>query len=318
MRGLRQQQGFTLPEMLVAMSLALIVFGATLAVLTAYTHFWQGSTQRLDAQNQARLAAARITRQLRNIASPISTPKLLERATPYDVVFQTIGTVSGANLSGAERVRYCIPQDTTSGTASNERLYSETQTWTTTTQPSSPWSSDSSVTIPCPDSPVPSGVGNPVVVANGVTNRAPVHASSPPAAFCFNNSCAPPTDLSKVFTVQVDLFENPTPSVPKAETELRDAAFLRNQPRAPVGDFTYTATGGGGVLLNGGISYSPDGQDLSYAWSCSPSCPDAGALSQSTGLVDWNPGAGTYSVTLIVTDQTGLVSPPKTYSVSVT
>ena len=50
-----------------------------------------------------------------------------------------------------------------------------------------------------------------------------------------------------------------TPSQSRSEAELESSAFLRNQPRAPVSQFTYTATGSGGVLLNGGISYSPDG-----------------------------------------------------------
>ncbi|MFL5824013.1 MAG: PKD domain-containing protein, partial [Solirubrobacteraceae bacterium] len=128
-----------------------------------------------------------------------------------------------------------------------------------------------------------------------------------------------PSDLGSVFTVQIDVFVNPTPTVAAAESEVRSGAFLRNQPRSPVVNFTYTATGGGGVLLNGGTSYSPDGEDLTFAWSCtSDACPDnAGLTLSNQGLVDWSPGAGTYTVQLTVTDQTGLTA-TSTQSVTVT
>jgi hypothetical protein len=144
-----------------------------------------------------------------------------------------------------------------------------------------------------------------VIVQNYVTNRYQQRTDRP--AFSFNNGTAP-SNLAAVYTVQIDLFVNPTPSVPAAETELRSGAFLRNQPRSPVANFTSTDTGQGGVLLNGATSYSPNGLDLSYSWACGAgSCPDSSALTNSqSGLVDWTPGAGTYTVQLTVTDQTGL------------
>lgn len=304
----RGQQGFTIVEVLVGIVLVIVVFSATLAALDAFSNQTQGSTKRNDAQDQARVAIDRVVRQLRNIASPISSPKLLERAAPYDVVFQTVGTPNGSNLTGAQRVMYCIPQDTPSGSPSNEVVYSETQTWSTTTPPSDPWSSDPTVTIQCPDSSPPPGTGAPIVVASGVTNRYQQRTDRP--ALTYNNGSAP-SDLSKIFTVQVDLFVNPTPNLAAAETELRSAAFLRNQPRAPIASFTYTPTGGGGVLLNGAPSYSPDGQNLAYAWACTAPSPCSGSAalaSSASGLVSWKPGAGTYTVTLTVTDQTGLTA----------
>ena len=321
--GSRQgERGFTLVELLIAMTLAVVVFGATLDVLINYTHEETGATERIDSQDSARLGIDRIVRQLRNIASPVTSPKLLERATPYDVVFQTIAsagtnnTSCGSNTTCTERVRYCIPQDTVSGTRADEQVIGETQTWTTSTPPSSPWSSDSSVDIACPDNPLPSGVTKSVVVAPYVTNRYQQRTDRP--AFTFNNGSAP-SDLGSVFTVQLDLFVNPNPDTPAAESEVRSGAFLRNQPRSPVATFTYTDTGSGGVLLNGGTSYSPDGEDLTYNWTCtSASCPDNSGLTLSNqGLVNWRPGAGTYTVQLTVTDQTGLTA-ISTQSVTVT
>jgi prepilin-type N-terminal cleavage/methylation domain-containing protein len=308
--AVRQEAGFTLVELLIAMVLAAVVFGATLDVLINYTHQYAGTTERMDSQNSARLGVDRIVRQLRNIASPVTSPKLLERATPYDIVFQTIGaagvnnTTCGQNTTCDERVRYCIPPDTTPGTRSDEEVVGETQTWTTATAPADPWSSDPSVTIPCPDTTLPSGVSKFVAVAPSVTNR---YQGADRPAFSYNNG-SDPSDLSSVFTVQVDLFVNPTPSVAAAEVEIRSGAFLRNQPRQPVADFTPLTTGNGGVLLNGAISYSPDGENLTYSWTCTGTpCPHNTTLTSSNqGLVDWTPGAGTYTVQLTVTDQTGL------------
>jgi type II secretory pathway pseudopilin PulG len=322
MRTAARQEGFTLVEVLIGMVLTVIVFGATLTLLDSFSHQWQRGQQRLGAQGYARLGIDRIVRQLRNIASPVSTPKLLERATPYDVVFQTVGTPSGSNLSGAQRVRYCIPADPSPGSSTTEVLWGETQTWSTTAAPASPWSSDPTATLPCPDLPAPSGVKE-AVVASAVTNRYVGQGRTEQPAFTFNNAAAPsnPNQLNQVFTVQISLFVNSTPTFPNAETKLTSAAFLRNQPRAPVPTFTPTLIeGGGGVLLNAGGSYSPDGEDLAYSWSCtSPApCPDAAALaSANTGLVVWRPGAGTYTVVLTVTDQTGL-SAPSTQQVTVT
>ena len=309
----RHEGGFTLIELLMAMILAAVVFGATLDVLINYTHEYTGSTQRMDSQNSARLGVDRIVRQLRNIASPVTSPKLLERATPYDIVFQTIAsagvnnTSCGSNTTCDERVRYCIPQDTNPGTSTDEEVVGETQTWTTASVPADPWSADPTVTIPCPDTTLPTGVTKSVAVAPSVTNRYQGRSDRP--AFTFNNGTAP-SNLGSVFTVQVDLFVNPTPTVPAAEVEIRSGAFLRNQPRSPVATFTYTDTGNGGVLLNGGTSYSPDGEDLTYSWTCTTtSCPHNSTLTGSNqGLVDWSPGAGTYTVQLTVTDQTGLTN----------
>ncbi|HEY2159761.1 MAG TPA: hypothetical protein VGH24_00505, partial [Solirubrobacteraceae bacterium] len=103
-----REDGVTLPEVLIGMVLTVIVFGATLTVLDAFSHQYQGGQQRLSAQNAARVGIDRIVRQLRNIASPVTTPKLLERAAPNDIVFQTVGARSTGNPTGTERVRYCV------------------------------------------------------------------------------------------------------------------------------------------------------------------------------------------------------------------
>lgn len=302
MRSIREESGYTLIEMLVAMTMSLIVFGVALGILTAYNNGAQASSVRNQAQDRARLTIDLIAEQLRNIASPITSPKLVERASSYDLVFQTVNTPSGSNTGGAERVRYCIPQDTTAGDSTKEVMITQTQTWSTATPPAIPWGSG------CPDTTLTSAV-----VVPSVTNRYQQNATRP--VFTYNNGSAP-SDLSKITSVQIDLFVNPTPSVPAAQAELRSALFLRNQLQAPVANITSTPTGSGGVILNAGSSYSPDGTDLSYEWSCTGTCPSSSTLTDtSNGLIYWKPGAGTYTVNLTVTDPTGLTG---TTSASVT
>jgi len=323
MSALRRQDGFTLVELLVAMVMSLIVFSATLTLLESYLRQSAAATKRLDAQDQARLAVDRIVRDLRNVSSPLTTPKLLERATPYDVVFQTIGTPSGANVSGIQRVRYCVPQDSSTGSASEEVLIAQTQTWTTPTPAANPWTSDPSQTIACPDLTFAPAAGQPVytVLAQSVMNRYQQTSAYP--AFSYNNgldgNSVAATDLPQVSTIQVNLRVNPTPSLSGATTQIQSSAYLRNKQHAPVAQFTYTATGSGGVILNAGQSYSPDNEQLSFAWACTSSpCPSAGTLAiASNGLVSWRPGAGTYTVALTVTDQTG-VETTTTQQVTVT
>jgi prepilin-type N-terminal cleavage/methylation domain-containing protein len=315
MSFLRREHGFTLIEALVAMAIAVVVFGATLTILEVYMRQSNGVTQRFDAQNQARVAVDRIIRQLRNVASPLTSPKLLERATPYDLVFQTIGSSNGANVAGTERVRYCIPDDTSSGSSSNDELISQTETWSTSSTPADPWSSDPSVTIPCPDTTF-AAQPNGVVLASSVVNRykqtGPPGTSAEQPAFAFNNGTLPEgnsvtaSDLSSISTIQVNLWVNPTPKVKGATTEIQSSAYLRNKEHSPVATFTYSAIGNGAVILNAGTSYSPDGQQLSFKWNCT-SCSGTTSLSSATdGLVSWQPGAGTYTVTVTVKDQDGL------------
>jgi prepilin-type N-terminal cleavage/methylation domain-containing protein len=336
MSRLRREAGFTLVELLVAMALSLVVLGAVVQVFVTYNRQTYYNNQRLDAQDKARLAVDRVVRQLRNVASPITTPKLLERATPYDIAFQTVGSPSGGssgNTSGVERVRYCIPPDAT-GSAGNEYLYAETQTWSTSTPASDPWTSDPTQTITCPDIPLginetcPNSAGgscSATAIAYGVDNRYKGDTTQP--AFTFITGTAPSTSSStsitnpattQISSVQMNLFVNPTtrllttqPDLQKNAFQIQSSAFLRNQQLAPVASFSSTPTGSGNVVLNGASSYSPDGDDLTYSWSCtSPSpCPNSATLAAvSDGLISWSPGTGTYTVQLTVTDSTGLTN----------
>ena len=295
------ERGFSLVELLVAVSLSLAVFGIVATALVAYQNDAQRATRQSDSQDQARTAIDRVVRELRNVASSRIGPSLIERTGAYDLVFQTISTTAPAagsgNAAGVARVRYCLPPDPSPGSAANQVMYAQTESWTGASVPPNPWTA----TSPCPSAPgsLPAGASiSTTRLAEHVMNR---RAGASRPAFAYDS-----TTLSQITTIDVDLFVDGNPDLPPGETELRGAAFLRNQNQAPVAAFTANATGNGHVLLNGGGSSDPDNQRLTLAWF-----KVAGGTRTpigTAGLLDWAPGPGTYTVELQVTDTGGLTS----------
>jgi prepilin-type N-terminal cleavage/methylation domain-containing protein len=294
------ERGFTMIELLVAVTLSLVVFGLVGTTLVAYQNDAQRSTRQNDSQDRARLAIDRIVSELRDAASSRAIPSLVEAAGPYDLVFQTIGSPPAGgsqNPTGLIRMRYCIPPDPAPGTAAREALFMQTQSWSGSSAPANPWAGGATA---CPSSgPPPTGSSiSTTKLAAGVMNR---FEGRDRPAFSYDSA-----DLSQITTIGFDLFIDVDPDQAPDETELRSAAFLRNQNQAPVASFTATATGGGHVLLNGGGSSDPDNQQLTYEWfrmvGATPTPIGA------TGLLDWAPGAGSYEVRLTVTDSGGLAT----------
>jgi len=288
------ERGFTLIELMVAMTMMVFVFGLIGTSLVAYQNDAARTTRQNDSQDQARLAVDRIVRELRNVASTRATPTLIESAGPYDLVFQTIGSApasGSANVTGTERVRYCLPADPAPGAASKEVLIVQTQTWTTATPPANQWTGSTA----CPSTPA--GSVTTARLAENVTNR---YAGANRAAFTYDSAT-----LSQVTSVGINLFVDGDVDQAPEEVQLRSAAFIRNQNQPPVASFTASPTGAGHALLNAGASSDPDNQQITFKWF-----RVVGATKTqigTSGLLDWAPGAGTYSVQLEVTDSGGLV-----------
>jgi PKD repeat protein len=135
-------------------------------------------------------------------------------------------------------------------------------------------------------------------LASNVTNRI---AGADRSAFTYYPSAA---SLTTITSVGINIFVDASTQQPPDETQLRSSAFLRNQNQAPIASFSATPTGDGHVLLNGGSSSDGDGTPLSFVWS---NVTGGGNVTIGTAAVlDWHPGAGTYSVKLTVTDPGGL------------
>lgn len=306
-RALRSERGFTLVEILVAMTMALVVLASTFTILDLFNQHYTQSNQRTDAQDRARWALDRIAWELRNTATETTAtgsgtsttyaPTLLERATPWDIVFDTVIPYSslglssyGSNTSQVVRLRYCVPNDTSTGTSSAEVVYQQIETWTTSTPPTSPWGSSTSTTYPCPDT---SSVSNNTVVVQGVTNRYLQRTDRP--LFYYDGFSTPANGITNVKTVQMDLFANPTPTNSGTESEIKSGTDVRASADVPSAYFTTTSEGTGKVLLNA-EAYSPDNNQVTYAWSCSGSnCPTSGSnvLNATSAQYEWSPGTGT-------------------------
>jgi type II secretory pathway pseudopilin PulG len=288
MTRLRDERGLTLVEMIVAVGLTLLVFGLVLTSLDVFQRNNTTDHLRQEAQDKARSAIDRLTGELRNVAAPSKgAAGALEEASAYSLVFQSVSSsqvFGGENKSNQMRVRYCL----NASTPTNETLWREAQTWTTSTAPVAP------STAQCP-SAAPAWSIKSQLVSN-VTNE--MGQSRP--LFYYDSG-----ELAKIKSVEADIFINVKPaSAHPGETELKDGVLLRNSLGPPVARFTVTVVGNHQVLLNGSASSDPNGQPLIYQWYM-----DGAALSGGTSQ-QYESGeikpTGSHTFKLKVTDTAGL------------
>ena len=280
-----QECGFSLVEMLAGIAIFVVVLGATLTALETFVLGVERNQRRNDTQQQARTALDRMTRELRNLASPTpDQPHAVDKAAPADLVFLSVKPAesgTGANTANVRRLRFCL--DTSDPRAGV--IWRQEQTWATSTTPVVP------ATASCPD-PDARWTSSEVVTAN-VVNQA--NGQSRPL-WTYNASTTADVSFIRT-TVVVDR----APGAAPAESTLSSGVFLRNQNRLPSAAFTATITGNGHVLLNGSPSSDPEGQPLTYTWY-------DGATQVGTGVTyDYlAPATGARSLHLRVTDPGGL------------
>ena len=290
------EAGFTLVELLVAMTISMVVLGATLDAFAGFDSSSRAANVKNDSQAYVRQSMDQLVGELRNAVSsgtPVAAP--VEKATPYDLIFQTVdhdlATAGGANALKLKRVRYCLDDSV----PSRERLWKQTQRWTTAIAPVVPSSTG------CPSSAWNTW-GAPVAAADRLVNT--YQGQSRPV-FVFSYTPTTSTALTDIAGIQTSLFVNPEPTNPRAGAELTSAVRLRNANRAPTAAFTLTQQNGH-VLGNASQSQDPDGQDLTYQWSLNGT-----TISGATNARLDYPGlasGSTYSFTLKVTDPGGLSS----------
>jgi type II secretory pathway pseudopilin PulG len=236
--GMRREEGYTLVELLVAMILMLIVMGATLTTFSSGQRRQRVNERQIDSVELARSTLARMSKQLRNLASPTNAAiKTIDVAQDNDLVFQTYEPAK-------RRVRYCL--NTTS-----HQLFQMTQT-------ADPTAGNLPATATC--AAVTTGWNKVVIVANNVVNQ---RAQSVPV-FQYN---APTTDTAKITTITATVFvdvnaANKRPDQLKVATGLG----LRNQNQNPTSGFSVRGLGGRRFLLDAAASADPEGRTLTYIW----------------------------------------------------
>lgn len=290
------QQGFALTELLVTMAIFMVVMFATLNTLDVFTKQSERTNQRNDTEQSARVTVDQMARRLRNLASPTpSQPLAVDKATDYDLVFQSVdpaGPNTGQNLTNVRRLRYCL----NSANPASGTVWLQTQTWVGSTTPPAP------STASCPDNdPRWATTG---IVATHVVNR--IAGNDRPI---WLTDAAATSDIS---FVRVTLILDIDAAGPAAESTLSSGVFLRNQNRAPVAGFTATPTGGRHVILNGSLSQDPEGEPLVYAWFDGTTPIGAGVTKDYL-----SPSAAVRQLSLKVTDPGGLVGESAVQAVQV-
>jgi prepilin-type N-terminal cleavage/methylation domain-containing protein len=265
-RSLRED-GFTLIELLLAMTLFLVVLGATLDAMMIFTRNNRITELRNDQAEEARTALDRQARELRNLAKRINAPTINTTGS-YDFVFQTADP-------SRTWVRYCLNTTQAPATPAQGALWEMVS------------NGAAAPTAGAACSTGATGWTSARIVASHITNRN-AGADRPVFAYsCLNGATpCPPADSSLVTGVSSTLYVDDNVAKAPAELRVTTGVYLRNQNEPPTASFTWTPVGTRQVFLNATGSTDPESRTLRYYWfqaSTAPSfsCAD-GPLSTPT------------------------------------
>ena len=276
-----REDGMSLVEMLLVMTLMLIVLGATLTTFNNFERKARDNQNLNEAQDTARHGLDLLARDLRNLASPVPLlPEAVDVAGAQELIFQSEGKVKDVdsdNELNTTRVRYCLDTGT-------KTLYRQIQTWKSAGPPA----------IPGTACGVKAGWASTLIVASDVTNGArPV--------FTYN---APITERDKITEVSAQLFVDTTPTRLPAEVDLQTTVFLRNQNRAPTAVFSATSMPGGSIFLNASESTDPEEKALSFEWWDEARPDSENPVGEGIVFTYSPPAAGFRNMHLVVKDAT--------------
>ena len=283
---IRDEHGFTLVELLVAILLMIVVLGAVLTTFDTFGALQQRTSRTNDAQETARRFTDTLSRELRNAVG--GPGEAVERSGDYDLVFLTVGpgAPTAGNAKGRQRVRYCL--DATD--PADAKVVRQVQRFTGTPTALSPATA-------CPLG----GWTETQVVSQNVTNRRG-GADRPLFSYRCIDASVTPCPLSRLLAVTPRLYVDPNSASAKpAETDLATGIQLRNANQPPVALFTY-AQQGATLVLNASASFDPESASLTYAWYLdgATSDPLTGVRAQTGPLT-----VGMHQVRLVITDAAG-------------
>jgi prepilin-type N-terminal cleavage/methylation domain-containing protein len=251
----RAEHGFTLVELLVAMTMSLVVLTATLVVFDTSYRSAHTNDSRFDTVEVARNALDTEARQLRNLAKRLNNTPVMDTVSGYDLIFQT-------SDPARTWVRYCL--DTTTSPASSER--------------GRLWTSSLSLPVTATAYPVTAGMRGACpgtgwtdtqVVADWVTNRSGGRDRPVFTYRCLDGTSACTSNAAtfdQIVNVSAQTIVDSTPGTQNQELLVASGVYLRNQNQAPVVSFAATPTTSRTVLLNGSGSSDYEGRTLSMWW----------------------------------------------------
>ncbi len=279
MSALREEGGFTLFELMITVSLMVVVLGATLATFNMFEETNRVNQLQNDAQQAARRGLDVLARELRNVARAPQQAQAIDRAEPYDLVYQAVDS-SGVLV----RRRSCLDEP-------RRRVLTQTQSLAGGV-PALP------LTLPCPLTD--SAWSSPAVAAHDVVNRTPTRSR---ALFSYDDGTPDGvTAPADVIAIRIDVRVDVNPGARPEEVPLDTGVFLRNQNRRPVAAFSATVAGNRHVLLNGSVSQDPEEERLTYIWF------DGGTEIGRGITLDYPLPAGGGRISLLVRDPAGLES----------
>jgi prepilin-type N-terminal cleavage/methylation domain-containing protein len=285
MRIVRDERGVTLTELLAAMAVAVVLFGAAVTTFVTFLGTSTRSDQEAQAQDTARSTIERITSQLRNAMSTGATgSQPIQSVSDFNLVFLAPANnvvASTTNPRGLAYYRYCL------GNVNNksEQLWHQTAAYHSTSQATAP------ATSTCPDVAWP----NKIRVASHVINR------SAPVTPLF----VPTTVSGEVTQVAINARVDWNMDTRPVATELRSEASVRNLNRGPTAALSCQGLAGGRAVCDASGSSDPDGHALGYGWKVDTTT----LATEKTYRLDYSPlSKGNHSVTVTVTDSGGTTS----------
>jgi prepilin-type N-terminal cleavage/methylation domain-containing protein len=307
MARIADERGLTMIELLVAMAMSVIVFGATLTVFSGMHKTLADTEEHNDRQQEARVAIDRLAREMRNLASPTAgtstAPRGVDRNGAYDLIFKTVDDVKGpqpGNTAAAKRVRYCYDD----ANPKRGRLVMQQQS-------SQTYTATAPAATACPAPPGSGYDPATVVVADHLANRIGGRTDRPLFVYSSDGTRIPydfPGAMTATTRVEARLWLDGKPGDAPVETRMSSSVMLRNQNRPPVAAFTIQASGFV-MKLNGSDTNDPENEPLQYDWYEGATPETAKLLTSGTSVVhtlDPRP-AGTYTFLLKVTDSAGTV-----------